>query len=80
VSQAVLPRVTQTALGVAAIAQVTLVWSVSGVMRMIRFVRGSIFVIEFAVTLFPPPIPPVTQTAPAPAATTPACSAERSRR
>ena len=80
VSQWVLPRVTQMALGVAAMLQVTLVWSASGVIRMIRSVRGSIFVIELALTLFPPPIPPVTQTAPAPAATTPGCSAERSRR
>src|SRR6266536_3297532 len=76
VSQAVLPTVTQTALGVAAMPQVTLVRSPSGMVRMIRSVRGSIFVTEFPV----PPIPPVVQTAPAPTARTPGCSAERSRR
>ena len=44
VSQALLPMVTQTALGVAAMPQVTLVRSPSGMVRMIRSVRGSIFV------------------------------------
>src|SRR5439155_3964333 len=80
VSQAVLPMVTQTALGVAALPQVTLVRSPSGKVRIIRSVRGSIFVTPSAVLLFPPPIPPVVQTAPAPTATAPDCSAERLRR
>src|SRR5256885_1656717 len=80
VSQAVLPMVTQTALGVAAMPQVTLVRSPSGKVRMIRSVRGSIFVTPSAALLFPPPIPPVVQTAPAPTATAPDCSAERLRR
>src|SRR5438874_13773852 len=80
VSQAVLPMVTQTALGVAAMPQVTLVRSPSGKVRMIRSVRGSIFVTPSAALLFPPPSPPVVQTAPAPTATTPDCSAVRLRR
>lgn len=75
-AHAVLPMVTQTALGVAAMAQVTLVrFPTGGKSRMIRSVRGSIFVTEFP----SPPIPPVVQTAPAPTATTPGCSAARSR-
>jgi hypothetical protein len=73
VLQWALPMATQTARGVAAMPQRTLVLFPSGRVRMIRSVRGSIFVREF-------PSAPVVQTAPAPTARESGCSAERSRR